>query len=151
MLVCKKCLSKSYVKSGHVRGLQRYRCKSCWCQFTDTKRRGVHPAIKSLAIVLYSHCGVSMLGLSKIFKVSAPAVLKWIRQFSDTVELPEQKAEIVQMDELWHFVNGKKTLYGSGEPLMGYRVALSDGEWAIVAMPAFSRWFKKSMMEYVIL
>lgn len=108
MLKCKKCASTSYIKSGHVRGLQRYRCKACNCQFTNTKRRGVHPAIKSLAIVLYSHCGMSMLGIAKLFGVSAPAVLKWIRHFSDTITLPEQKAEIVQMDEMWHFVNGKK-------------------------------------------
>jgi len=41
----------------------------------------------------------------------------------------------VMIDELWHFVNGKKTKFGSGEPLTGYRVNLSDGNWAIVAMP----------------
>ncbi len=80
-----------------------------------------------------------MMGIAKIFKVSTVAVLKWIRQFSDTIELPEQQAEIVQMDALWHFVNGKKTLFRSGEPLMGYRVALSDGDWVVVAMPAFGR------------
>lgn len=80
-----------------------------------------------------------MMGIAKTFKVSTVAVLKWVRQLSDTIELQEQQAEIVQMDELWHFVNGKKTLLGSGEPLMGYRVALSDGDWAVVAMPAFGR------------
>ena len=135
MLKCKKCGSEKYVKSGHVRGYQRYRCKACNCQFTETKARGVSPALKQLAIVLYAHCGVSMLGVSKILKVSVVAVLKWIKKSADMIEEPKtsHKAEIVQIDEMWHFVNGKKTLYGSGEQLMGYRVELSPGNWAIVA------------------
>ena len=33
-LICKKCSSKTYVKAGHVRGMQRYKCKECGCQFT---------------------------------------------------------------------------------------------------------------------
>jgi transposase-like protein len=119
MLKWKKCLSSFYVKSGHVRGLQRYRCKDCGCQFTHTAPRGVSPVLKNLAVLLYAHCGVSMLGIAKIFKVSDVAVLKWIRKTSSEISLPKQEAEIVQMDEVWHFVNGKKTLYGSGAPLMG--------------------------------
>jgi len=38
------------------------------------------------------------------------AVLKWFRKvFSESV-LPKTAAEIVQIDELWHFVNVKKPL-----------------------------------------
>ena len=59
-LSCKKCQSERYVKSGHTRGHQRYKCKDCGCQYTNTKRIGVHPALKSFAIVLYAYCGVSM-------------------------------------------------------------------------------------------
>ena len=64
-----------------------------------------------------------MLGIAKLFKVSAVAVLKWVRNYAKSIELPKEgKAELVQIDELWHFVNGKKTLYGSGVPLTGYLV-----------------------------
>lgn len=136
MLTCKKCSSTSYVKSGHVRGLQRYKCRACGCQFTETKPRGVSPVLKNFAVILYAHCGVSMLGIAKLLKVSDVAVLKWIRKFSDHISFSQEKTEVVQIDEMWHFVNGKKTLYGSGEPLTGYRVELSSGNWAIVAMPA---------------
>jgi len=138
----KKCSSHSYVKSGHIRGLQRYRCKGCGCQFTQTAPRGVSPVLKNLAVLLYAYCGVSMLGIARLFKVSDVAVLKWIRKASGDIALPKTAAEIVQIDELWHFVNGKKTLYGSGAPLMGYRVTLLDGSWVIVAMPAFKSLFK---------
>jgi transposase len=135
---CKKCQSTSYVKSGHTRGIQRYKCKECGCQFTNTKRRGVHPALKSFAIVLYAYCGVSMGKISRLYKVSTVAVLKWIRAAAVEAEplTPIAQSDIVMIDEVWHFVNGKKTKYGSGGPLTGYRVNLLDGNWAIVAMPA---------------
>jgi transposase-like protein len=110
MLRCKKCGSNKHIKSGHVRGYQRYKCKECNYQFTDTKPRGVSPVLKQLAIVLYSHCGVSMLGISKLLKVSAVAVLKWIKKYADEIEEPAEKnkSEVIQIDEVWHFVNGKK-------------------------------------------
>ena len=139
---CKKCTLSNYVKSGHVRRLQRYKCKGCGCQFTATKARGVHPALKSFALVLYGYCGVSMGNIARLFKVSTVAVLKWIRAAGEQIEppKPQEKPEIVMIDEFWSFVNGKKTKYGSGVPLTGYRVDLLDGNWAIVAMPA-SAWF----------
>jgi transposase-like protein len=133
--VCKKCQSNNVVKSGHIRGFQRYKCKSCGCQFTKTAPRGKHPAIKSMAIVLYAFCGVSMGNIARIFKVSTVAVLKWIRQAASQIETPtKETAEAVILDEFWHFVNGKKTLVGCSEPLMGYRVRLSDTTWAIVVI-----------------
>ena len=116
-----------------MKGHQRYKCRHCSCQFTDTKRRGVDPVLKKLAVVLYAHCGVSMLGISKLFNVSAVAVLKWIKKYADEIEeCPKtHKAEHVQIDEMWHFVNGKKTKFGCGEPLMGYHVKLLDSSWVI--------------------
>ena len=150
---CKKCHSTFYVKSGHVRGHQRYRCKACGCQFTDTKPQGVNPALKSFAIVLYAFCGVSMGNIARIFKVSTVAILKWIRNAAAQLEFqaPEQKPEVVMVDEFWHFVNGKKTKYGYGEPLMGYRVPLSDGTWAIVLMPAFKNLSRQLIRENALL
>lgn len=137
-LNCKKCHSTSYVKSGHTRGFQRYKCKECGCQFTNTKRRGIHPALKSFAIVLYAYCGVSMGRIARLYKVSTVAVLKWVRAAALEAKPINSVSEsdIVMIDEVWHFVNGKKIKYGSGVPLMGCRIDLLDGSWAIVAMPA---------------
>lgn len=135
---CKKCESITFIKNGFVRGLQRYRCKNCGCNFTDTKRRGVHPALKAFGIVLYGMCGVSMYKIAKLFGVSDVAVLKWVRKEADLIEdfNPHAESKIVMIDEMWHFVNGKKRKFGSGEPLMAYRVDLSDGNWALVAIHA---------------
>ncbi len=136
MIGCKKCGSTSYVKAGSIRGCQRYQCRSCRCQFTDTKPRGVSPILRNLGVILYAHHGVPMMGIAKLFKVSTVAVLKWVRKASDKVatlsDPTPPKAEIIQVDEMWHFVNGKKTKFGSGELWMGYRVELSPGTWGIV-------------------
>ena len=40
---------------------------------------GVHPALKSFAIVLYAYCGVSMGKIARLYKISTVAVLKWVR------------------------------------------------------------------------
>ena len=139
MLSCKKCTSQKYVKCGHIRGFQRYKCRECGCQFTATKARGVYPALRELGIILYAHFDVSMRGIALLSKVSTVAVLKWVRAYSDKISQTEKiethPPEIIQVDEMWHFVNGKKTRYGSGEQLMGYHVNLLDGNWALVVMP----------------
>ncbi len=44
--------------------------------------------MKNLAIVLYAHCGLSLSGIAKIFKVSVPAVLKWVRQAAANIKEP---------------------------------------------------------------
>ena len=79
-------------------------------------------------------CGVSMNKIAKMFGVSNVAVLKWVRKEAQLLEDPFPYAEsnIVMIDEMWHFVNGKKRKFGSGAPLTGYRVVLSDGSWVIV-------------------
>lgn len=139
MICCKKCSSEHYMKSGMIRGHQRYKCKNCGCQFTETKPRGVSKAMKNLAIVLYAHCGLSLSGIAKIFKVSVPAVLKWVRQAAAKIKEPvaptETTTKLVQVDEMWHFVNGKKTKFGSGVPYVGYHVGLLGGFSVIVLTP----------------
>lgn len=138
-LCCKKCGSLSFVKSGHTRGMQRYKCKDCGCQFTPSKRRGVDPALKSLALVLYSFCGVSMSKIGRLLNVSTVAVLKWVRAESLTPKPlnPISDSGIVMIDEMWHFVNGKKTKSGYGGRWTGKRVVLSDGSLVLVLMQVF--------------
>jgi transposase len=83
--------------------------------------------------------------IARLYRISTVAVLKWIKAAALEAKPinPVSESDIVMIDELWHFVNGKKTKYGSGEPLMGYRVDLLDGNWAIVAMPAQRGLFQK--------
>ncbi len=96
-----------------MRNLQRYKCKDCDCQFTQTKPRGVHPTLKSFAIILYGYCGAIHGNIARLFKVSPVAVLKWIKAASTQADPSEtqEEPEVVMIDEFWHFVNGKKILF----------------------------------------
>ena len=132
-LACKKCTSTDYIKNGIIREKQRYKCKACGCQFTDTKPQGTAPALRKIGVLLYSHFGVSMSGIARLFKVSVPAVLKWIRAAAQEIKEPQKtESTHIQVDEMWHFVNGKKTKFGSGELFVGYLAELSDGILATV-------------------
>ncbi|OJW52308.1 MAG: hypothetical protein BGO67_10685 [Alphaproteobacteria bacterium 41-28] len=103
---CKKCGSLKFIKNGFVRGLQRSRCQECRCNFTNTKRRGIHPTLRAFGIVLYGMCGVSMYKIAKLFGVSNVAVLKWVRKEADLIEdvPPHAESKIVMIDEMWHIV-----------------------------------------------
>lgn len=127
MTVCKFCQSDQLCKNGFVRGLQRYKCKSCKKNFTITPLRGVPEKDKLKAIVLYSS-GLSMNRISKLFGVSATAVLKWVRAFGKDkcfkIEpSSEDKVIVMEVDEFWHFVKKKSKNFGSLKPT----IVIKDG------------------------
>jgi IS1 family transposase/transposase-like protein len=106
---CKKCGSENKVKNGFVRSKQRYYCKDCHCQFTDTKPRGKPAELKKMAVILYAYCGVSLNKIAKMSGVSGTAVSNWVLEASEKAPTlnPKSDSSIVIIDEMWHFVNGK--------------------------------------------
>ena len=77
---CPRCQRLHFVKNGCVNSVQRYKCKACHYQWTRTIPRGCPPEQKTLAVLLYCH-GISMNALSKLFQISATAVLKMDTHF----------------------------------------------------------------------
>ena len=114
---CPKCKSNEGVKNGFVKGVQRYKCGKCKCQYTRSTKRGRSEKIKLLAVALYAH-GLSINFLAKMFKVSAPGMLGWIREFDkkhcQKVE-PSGRPMILELDEMWHYVQKKSNESGSGK------------------------------------
>ncbi|WP_206215237.1 IS1 family transposase [Desulfovibrio sp. ZJ200] len=106
---CPKCHACTVYRSGKILGKQRYRCKNCGFQFTRTTPRGRPASEKALAVTLYT-MGLSLSAIARIFHVSPPAVLRWVRTFAERVyEKPEPgEAIIVELDEMWHFLKSKK-------------------------------------------
>ncbi len=135
-LVCKKCGGGEHVKSGFVRGLQRYRCKGCGCNFTATKPRGKPAAMKALAVLLYAMGNSSQGMIARLLGVSHVAVYKWLRAEAEATPEPSvQPSEgIVQIDEMWHYVNGKKTRFGFGAPMILWHGEAWPGSWVGVMM-----------------
>ena len=128
-LACKHCGSASFVRNGMAAGHQRYRCKACGRNFTATPARGKPPAMKALAVLLYALGNVSQGMIAKLLGVSHVAVYKWVRAAGEDTPAPSATPSdnIVQIDEMWHFVNGKKQASGlaglrscgTGEPWPG--------------------------------
>ena len=134
---CKKCGSTKCVKSGKVRDKQRYTCKLCGYNFVLVdKREKVGPEGKALAVLIYSAGKASYGFIARLFNVSRPAVLKWIRNIGTRLPEPSVDGEIkeVQIDEMWHFINKKNEKYGSGEPWIVVQTKPSDGLLAIVLL-----------------
>jgi transposase len=109
-LRCKRCGEASFVKNGMVRGQQRYRCKACGLNFTNTAIPGKPAAMKALAVLLYAMGNASQSMIAKLLGVSHVAVYKWIRAAGEAAPRPDAtpSSGVVQIDEMWHFVEGKK-------------------------------------------
>ena len=56
---------EEHVKNGFMKGLQRYRCKACGLNFTDTPPRGMPLRVKVTAVLLYLS-GLSMNRTAKL-------------------------------------------------------------------------------------
>jgi|SRR5215213_9431020 len=78
--------------------------------FTATPPRGKPPAMKALAVLLYALGNVSQGMIAKLLGVSHVAVYKWVRAAGEATPAPSAtpSSGLVQVDEMWHFVNGKK-------------------------------------------
>jgi len=135
-LSCKKCGSTSFVKNGFVRGLQRYRCRSCGFNFTATPKRGRSEATKALAVLLYSFGKASFRWLGRLLGVSGVGVYKWVRQAAEELPEPDIREDVreMELDELWHFLHTKKTSVGFGKPMTVAHGVVSPGWWVAVIM-----------------
>lgn len=124
-LCCKRCGSEEQVKNGLMRGKQRYRCKICGLNFTATPPRGKPLAMKATAVLLYVS-GLSMNRTAKLLGVSTPTVQAWIEQFAEAYAqkpVPEGRALVIELDEMWHYLKKSRTSSGSGRLGIDERVA----------------------------
>ncbi len=138
-LRCKRCGSAEQTKNGFMRGKQRYRCKACGLNFTDTPPRGMPLRVKVTAILLYLS-GLSMNRIAKLLGVSTPSVMTWIERFAQAYAQkpePEGRAVVVELDEMWHHLKKRPASSGSGRLGIALRGGSSTGSWAVVTeLPA---------------
>ena len=138
---CPKCGSTEVVKNGKAVGKQRHKCRNCQYQFTRTEKRGKPQSVINTAIILYLF-GLSMNAIAKLLKVSTPAVLYWIRTFArkQTLKPTPERAQVVvlELDEMWHFLEKKLKNYGYGKPMTEPLALCLIGNAAIVISPPFT-------------
>jgi transposase len=131
---CKKCKGNKIVKAGFVRGYQRYKCKECLYYFTDTPIRGHSLCEKLLSLQLYAS-GLSLRRIGYLLQVSQVTIQKWIQKL--VPELcpklqPEGRVLVMEMDEMWHYLQSKKTNSGYGKLCVVIPVDLLTGNLGVV-------------------
>ena len=134
---CKNCQSRHIVKNGIVRNQQRYKCKECGYNFVEGDKRFKQSTKvkKALAIILYSLSRASFRFLAKLFNTNVSQTYRWIRREGDLFSEEEVSGEIqeIEIDEMWHYIQSKKTKNGSSKPWI-----VSEGEllpgWSVVVM-----------------
>jgi transposase len=113
-LRCKRCGSEAHVKNGLMRGQQRYRCKACGLNFTNTPARGKPLALKAAAVLLYVS-GLSMNRTAQLLGVSTPTIQAWLEQFAAAYAQkpePEGRAVVIELDEMGHYLKKVRTPLG---------------------------------------
>ena len=131
MHVCPRCQSDRLVKNGFAAGKPKKPCKQCGYQFTRTTPRGKPLAMKINAVLWYLS-GVSMNRIAFLLRVSAQAVLTWMRDFAkDPYEKPELTGRIIvlQLDEMWHYLKNKRRKLWIWKALDRDTGQLLDWEW----------------------
>lgn len=88
--------------------------------------------MKALAVLLYSMGKSSFRWLGKLFKVAHTSVYKWIILYAKKLPRPPVPDELreVEIDEMWHFIDSKKTNYGFGKHIAGSSKELLPG-WLV--------------------
>ena len=86
MKYCKACGHDSFVKNGRTqKGIQRYKCKSCFGTFREGDKRLKHPIEKRIKVIKMYLEGVGIRSIERLEGVSNPLIIYWIRHFSDLV------------------------------------------------------------------
>ncbi len=114
---CPKCKSGKKIKNGIIKGVQRYKCKSCGYNYTVERRSYDYPfSTKKKALQLYLE-GLGFRSIGRILGVSNVTVLNWVKSFGEEVaklQSETQDIEFVEVDEMHSYIGYKKTTVGFG-------------------------------------
>ncbi|MBU3677703.1 MAG: IS1 family transposase [Chitinophagaceae bacterium] len=116
-ILCPTCHSNQHVKSGIIKGRQRYRCKQCQYSFTvfkEGKQIDAYYVVKALQLYLE---GVTLREIERILGVSHVSVLNWVKQYS--IKRPayldyRPTYKVFTHSELIEFLSDRNQLHASG-------------------------------------
>lgn len=116
---CTKCQSTNIVRNGTTKtGKQKYYCKECGAYGTLAPSVQYTPERKAEILRAY-HERSSLRGIERTFGVARQTVAKWLKEKADSLPTrpplaQAQPDDVLELDELWSFVETKKTNDGSG-------------------------------------
>jgi len=111
---CPKYQSSSKVRNGVIKGVQRYKCKDCGCNYTVGFTQNAEKERKRrFALSLYLE-GLGFHSIGRLLGVSHVSALNWVRKYGRELnEIRNPKpARIVELDELHTYVGHKKLAMG---------------------------------------
>ena len=123
-----------------MRGQQRYRCKACGLNFTNTPPRGKPLALKAAAVLLYVS-GLSMNRTAQLLGVSTPTIQAWLEQFAAAYAQkpePEGRDVVIELDEMWHYLKQSPDPSGSGRLGIVLQASWWTGNAGVVTKPPAS-------------
>jgi len=114
---CPKCQHNVIIKSGIVKGRQRYQCKSCKYFFTvgkEGKQIDSYYVIKALQLYIE---GVSLREIERLIGVSHVSVLNWVRKYK--ISSPENNDyhptyKVLKHNELIEYLSDRSQIKDSG-------------------------------------
>mgnify|MGYP001246071447 CR=1 FL=1 len=115
-IACPKCKQEDLVKSGVVKGRQRYRCRNCNYFFTVLKSgKNIDPYYVIKALQLYIE-GVTYREIERILGISHVSVMNWVKQYN--IKAPENYEyrptyKVFSHAELLYFFGDRDNLGGS--------------------------------------
>ena len=116
-IICPKCQSAKVVKSGVVKGRQRYNCKDCKYFFTVFKEgKHIDPYYVIKALQLYLE-GVSLREIERLIGVSHVSVMNWVKKYK--VQAPENMEyrptyKVLKHAELIAFLGDRDAMKNAG-------------------------------------
>lgn len=114
---CPKCGNSHTVKSGVVKGRQRFLCKACHYFFTVFKDgKNIDPYYVIKALQLYIE-GVSLREIERLIGVSHVSVMNWVKKYK--VQAPENMEyrptyKVLKHSELLTYMADRDLLKNSG-------------------------------------
>ena len=114
---CPKCHCTEATKNGTMKQKQRYKCKACGCNYTQSTTYRIALSTRIEAIKLYLE-GVGFRGISRLTGVHHTTVIQWVKHLASEIERlapeVEETSLDVELDEMWHFIQKKLKNAGSG-------------------------------------
>ena len=100
MIQCKECQSDTIVKNGIVREKQRYKCKSCGCNFIigDSPLNPATEFKRQTGVVFYSLGQASCRFLAKLLAVSPATTYQWVGKSAETLAEPVVSAGVKEIE-----------------------------------------------------
>ncbi len=115
MSKCPHCeRTEEQVKVGFTEaGSQRYMCKHCQRKYTpEPKEQGYDEGVRIQVLKLYVD-GNNLRRIARIVGVSHQTVANWVNAHAaslpDVPPQPGAEVEVIEMDELFSFIEAKKT------------------------------------------